>query len=199
MDSRAAPAIPILAIALGMLQAACAERPADDARTEAPVSCEAVLCRPAGIVNMQLENGEPYAIEIDAPTPYVHDDVVTLLPGDTLFIEGDMEGNRLVNLHAVRHAVREVRDPSQTLMLSFRQAGSGMTMLTIENGLPRAVKFHAKMRIPGHEGWRETSTCSVGPNGFQSFESWPHPISGLMIADFRLAGENAEDAGPCVY
>jgi hypothetical protein len=194
MHSPASLAIPTLAIGLSLLGAACAEKPVGGTEAVAPASCETVLCRDPGTVNMQLENGEPYIIKIDAPTPYVDKDVVTILPGETLFIEGDTDGDNLVNLRAVS----KERDPARTVTFEFSEPGD-LTMLKVTNGFPQAVKFHAKMRIPGQEGWRETSTCPVGPNGFQSFESWPHPISGLMLMDFRLGSDNAEDAGPCVY
>jgi hypothetical protein len=116
------------------------------------------------------------------------------LPGETLFVEGDVEGDKLVNLRAVPKII----DPTRTLKFEFSRPGE-LTMLKMTNGFPQVVKLHADMRIPGHEQWRHTSTCPMGPDGWTSFESWPHPISGLTLKDFRLLGADIEKAGACVY
>jgi hypothetical protein len=175
----------------GSMSTSCVQPTAGQSKS---VSCDVVLCRKPGTIPMQLENGEPSPIEISEPEPFVIDDVVTVLPGDTLFIEADMEGGHLKNLRAVP----EVRDPARTLTLEFSKPGE-MTMLKITNGFPQVVKLHALMRIPGHDGWHKTSTCPIGPDGFFDMESWPHQISGLMLQDFRLLGSAIEKAGPCVY
>lgn len=70
---------------------------------------------------------------------------------------------------------------------------NGATMLVIENGLDRAVRYHAAIMRDGQ--LRPTDVCLV-PAGKRSFEYWPHDMDGLQLDRFEPV---AYDGGtvPC--
>jgi hypothetical protein len=62
--------------------------------------------------------------------------------------------------------------------------------LTIDNKMKRAVSMEGLMSIPGKKDVFKTSILPVKP-GKSGLESWPHPISQLVLGNLQFAPEGA--------
>lgn len=145
-----------------------------------PGVCSRVLCRPPQTVRIVTGPGTVDETVIGLPLPYIVDGLVLLFPGEKLFIEANVEGDRLVNLTAVK----AVREPARTFVLEMRQNSNGDTIFTATNPFPRRVKYHLRMVDGG--SLRETSSCPVRENGGFAIEHWPHPIFQLVLTEPRF-------------
>jgi hypothetical protein len=61
-----------------------------------------------------------------------------------------------------------------------------MMMLTIKNNLKRRIYADGGMAVPDRDGFLKTSLIPIDP-GLMSFESWPHPITHLIVARIRFS------------
>jgi hypothetical protein len=155
----------------------------NDQAEELKELCKKQLCR-GGAISLELADGEALSFELEQPMPIVFDDFVVLLPGDTIFLTGQISGDSLINLKALDSPV----DGELNIKLSFSQKIVGensMMLLSVTNPYDRFLKYHAAMTMPDEEGAYETSSCAVRP-GLTTGESWPHPILQLELFEFRL-------------
>jgi hypothetical protein len=148
--------------------------------------CETILCRKPGVVRLTLDNGKPFETTFDAPVPIVQNERVSILPGETVFVEAEVSGDRLVNLRAVA----AIEHPEKTLTFEFSQGAFGM-QLVVTNPFEKHVKYHAGMMLPSSEKLLKTSSCPVIGGGGSAFESWPNAIFQLVLFDFRLLDRTA--------
>lgn len=158
--------------------------------------CRSVPCRPAKKIKLRVEEGQ--VLKTKAPrTPYVHEGAVQIIPGETLYIEAEIDGDRLINLRRVKRPQR----PKVTLELRLQQPGKARAdlgmMLTIGNPFKRALRYKASFLPAGADDPasatpKPTSTCPIAPR-MKSHESWPHPILRLYLSDFILV----DTEGPC--
>lgn len=123
--------------------------------------------------------------------PYVSENEVYLFPGDKFG----------VNLVIRNGRVSEIRYQPDTkkadVVFGFEQPkelqdGLGMA-LTIDNKIKHSVSMEALMSIPGKKDVFKTSILPVKA-GKSGLESWPHPISQLVVGNIQLAAE--ESASP---
>lgn len=172
---------------LAALPPSAAQQPADP--QELYKLCETMLCRPPGSVRLTLDNDEPFETRFYFPRPIVQNEWVSIHPGETVFVEADVRGERLVNLKAV-----ESNDnPDRTLTFEFSQPGSpGNMMLIVTNPFGSPVKYHAAMMLPSEDKLRKTSSCPVVADGGRALETWPHAILQLVLFDFRLLDSNTK-------
>jgi hypothetical protein len=130
--------------------------------------------------------------DIDFPArPAVVRDVVNLIPGETIFVEAEIKGTALVNLKLVKKAVR----PERTLTLEFSQTEdreAPMMMLVVKNPFKKAVTYRAEIQRLGEQRFEKTSTVPVQA-GLQTFESWPYPITRILLKDFALGVPKSRD------
>lgn len=163
---------------------------------ELRLHCEQHLCRGPQTIRIADDRGQPLDIEIAGPEPLVEEDMVTILPGETLHIEAREWESSLVDLRAVR----VVEDPARTLTLSFWQepaSGDGSDMmLRVENGFDHLVKYRLGMQLPGSNEIYYTSSCPVLP-GRLAYEHWPHAIVRLFVSDFVLLAPNDDGSIEC--
>jgi len=156
--------------------------------------CKKVRCRPNTPVRLVVPGGE--VVEgLMMMSPYVIDDVVSVVPGETLYIEGDVEGDRFVGLRIVPR----VADPARTVIVRFDQRPGGpghMMLLTIEQETGRILRYKAGISPLGAEDVYATSTCPVR-SGIAVFEMWPDPLVHLLLAEFRFLDEGDPDASGC--
>lgn len=185
------------------LAAICAAAPAaaqdsgaTPTREELAELCKTVLCREPGTFRLTLDDGRQLETRFDAPRPIViGGERVTIYPGEMIFIEADVSGDRLVNLRAVE----AIADPARTIELKmWRKEGEPYTYLAVTNPFPRILKFHFLMMLPTGDDLHETSSCPVVGNGGSAYESWPHAILQLVLIEPRLLDEDAENLG-CVF
>jgi len=157
---------------------------------EIDLLCEKILCRPPGTtVRLLLDNGTPFETRFDGPSPIVQAAFLNIFPGETLNIEAEVQGDRLVSLKAVE----SITKPSQTLVLKmWQQPGKPDTYFRITNPFPATIKYRAGMMLPDREDLLKTSSCPVMSNGGSAFEHWPQTIFQLVLADFRVLPSTAE-------
>ncbi|NIO38738.1 MAG: hypothetical protein GTO41_00175 [Burkholderiales bacterium] len=158
------------------------------ARSQTPESiCEHTLCRPPQTIRLVMDDGRVFESSFAVENPIVHKGWVSIFPGETLLVEADRDGNRLVNLRAVK----QMRDPDRTLELKFWQdKGKPDMSLKVNNPFPKAMKYHAVMVLPESDKLYKTSSCPVSA-GKIALERWPHAVFELLLFDFRLVEDDA--------
>jgi hypothetical protein len=183
-----------------LLLAACGHEPAPPPPAPAPPqaqpksldeACARWKCRDTTHVHLDTPDG-PFDTEIGR-SPYCDGVVARILPGEHLTLTGDVQGDQLMNLRVV--------DAEETapdvLAMSFKQksiGGQPSMMFSIHSTFKRVLKYHAGMQLPGKNGFRATSTCTIGPN-MSAFETWPGGIVSLLLREFHFVAPG--DLGQC--
>jgi hypothetical protein len=151
--------------------------------------CQAVLCRQPMTVRLMLDNGNPFETKFAHPFPIVQATLLTIFPGETLFIEGELKAGRVEGLKAVKANTK----PAQTIVLRMWQEPTKPdTYLHITNPFPSPIKYRAGMMFPDSERVQKTSSCPVLSDGRAVYEHWPHAIFQLVLADFQVAAADAK-------
>jgi hypothetical protein len=184
-----APAAVILLSLVGPVCLGQTQLSEEDAAKDPGRTCERVLCRDATTVRVLQEDGSTLEVSLPARLPFVQPNGwITIFPGEEIFIEVDVEGDRVSNPRAVRNT----ESPTTTLTFKFWQAPNRKdSFLLIANPFPRPVKFNLGMRPVPEERLRKTTSCPVLA-GRTQVEHWPHPIVQLVIANIRFLPEGAE-------
>ena len=156
--------------------------------------CQQVACRAPTTVRLWTEDGA--VLEgVLPPGPYVLDDVINVLAGESLKVETAPSESGFLTL---RYAGTD-GDPDRTLTVSLEQmvSDSGNEMIfSIENPLQLPVKFRLAANPPGSPDLIYTRTCPVAP-GDWSFEKWPGPIAQLVVFDVQVLEADASLEAAC--
>lgn len=156
--------------------------------------CRKVACRPSTQVRLVIPGGEVVDGTV-MMSPYVVDDVLSVVPGETLYVEGDVEADRLVRLRVVP----AIAAPERTVTVRFSQEPGGpghMMLLTVKQETGRIMRYRAGIAILGTEDVYDTSTCPVH-SGVPVMEMWPDPIVHVLLGEFRLLDPGDPDASGC--
>jgi len=121
--------------------------------------------------------------------PYVKENEVYLFSGDKFGVNLVVKDGRVVGVRYQPDATKA------DVWFGFEQPkelqdGIGMA-LTIDNKMKRSVSMEALMSIPGKKDVFKTSILPVKP-GKSGLESWPHPISQLVVGNLQLTPEGAD-------
>jgi len=120
--------------------------------------------------------------------PYVSENEVYLFPGDKFGVTFVVKDGRIVE-------VRYQPDAKKAdVWFGFEQPkelqdGLGMA-LTIDNKMKRDVSMEGLMSVPGKKDVFKTSILPVKA-GKSGLESWPHPISQLVLGNLQFAAERS--------
>lgn len=123
------------------------------------------------------------------PQPYVSEKEVYLFAGDKFGVNLVVRDGQVAD-------VRYQPDANKAdVVFGFEQPkelqnGLGMA-LTIDNKMKRGVSMEALMSIPGKKDVFKTSILPVKP-GKSGLESWPHPISQLVLGNLQLTADEPE-------
>lgn len=199
----------VLSAVVSAWLAACAASPAKVAdkspgATPPPV---AVACRKPEFdctsqpikIDLQRKDGSHFKTEVPAPVPIVQYGNISVFPGQTLYIEAELKGDKIASLHLVAQPVH----PERTFTIDFDQAYDDdekpFMALVIKNPFARPVKYHAHMMLlDGPDGaLYQTSTCPVVGGG-SAFEMWPTPIFQLVLTDIHFLSKGSKQ-GVCVF
>lgn len=143
-------------------------------------------CRGPHTVRLLKEDGAVHEISFEIGVPVVQGNLVTIFPGETIYLEADLEGDRVVRLRAVSEMV----NPDRTMTFSFSQSEGETDMLfKASNPFPRPLKYRMGMERLDRDGLLSTSSCPIVAGG-SAYEFWPHPIFQLVLTDFRLLDED---------
>jgi hypothetical protein len=140
-------------------------------------------------------DGEPVNQTIPLYWPRVFNGVISVLPGESFFIEAELIDGKLTNLGEVQ----ENKNPEKTIVIKMSQMdGSIGMMLSLSNPFEGvALKFNMDM-IDFSGKPHQTSSCPVMPNA-SIFESWPHPIPELIIKNPKAIPVAEMESMACVY
>jgi hypothetical protein len=155
--------------------------------------CVLLACRPPTHVHLEGSAGHaPVSMDFQK-SPYIFHGVVSVLPGESLMMEGNPSEDDLANLHYVK----DVADPKHTLVVSFRQIveqGRARMLLSIANPFDRPVLYRAALMLPGKRMPEDRTACAVKAGG-QRIESWPEPVVQLFLIDLHFATD--AEIRPC--
>jgi len=147
-------------------------------------------CRRNARVVLRRKDGTTYDQTFDWFQPILQGDPVWLniLPGETIHLEMEPEGNAL----RPRRIVTELRAPERTVTFQFSQDAKLGMLLTVNNPFSRPLKYDLFMLLleDREEKPRSTSSCPVVPH-LQVYESWPDVIFTLTVTNFRFVEEAA--------
>lgn len=187
--------IALTAVLLPLLIAGCtntAVKPADDNelqshRLSLTDYCLDNSCRTNHTVRLLTERG---LLEqtLEQYWPAIMGDNLSLLPGDTLYIEAVVMNGVVSGFYQVD----QIQDPDSTLVFEFSQLDM---MLTVKNPFSQMLKFNADM-VDFQGNLHPTSSCPVMAGG-NAFEHWPHAIPELRLSNFRTL--EATDSVNCEY
>lgn len=174
----------LITLALTFLVSACAstsnvESSVDDEQDAQSweAYCQSNDCRKDVRFKLRFDDG-PVDQVLPYYSPVIQDDVViSILPGESLYVEADLTEQGLKNL---KH-VSTNRNSNKTIELSFRQIKDSKGMiLQMNNPFDKALKFDMYMLALNDVEPHYTSSCPVLP-GKSILEMWPHPIPELHI------------------
>ncbi|HEY1991718.1 MAG TPA: hypothetical protein VGH71_04600, partial [Gammaproteobacteria bacterium] len=197
----------LLAVAALGLGAACTQAPSKTAPAAAQPAAPAkqitaeqackdphIQCLDQPIdISLRMPDGQTFTETLPPPNPLLQYGNIYLFPGLTLYIEADVDGDRLVNLLMVPGNVH----PEKTLVLTFEQRetqGQDGMFLSVHNPFARWLKYHAAIADVDTEAGmlKKSTTCPVIP-GSNASENWPQPVIQLVLSDFHLLTQDSKE------
>jgi hypothetical protein len=188
------PLIVAMGIIIGCTVAGSAQAPAAKApsSTAKPLPSKtkprATLMREPFTLRLKIDKTNFSDIHFDRE-PYVSQNEVYLFSGDKFGVNLVVKDGRVAEVH-YQPDVRKA-----DVVFGFEQPKElqdGLSMaLTIDNKMKRGVSMEGLMSIPGKKDVFKTSILPVKP-GKSGLESWPHPISQLVLGNLQLTADAAE-------
>ena len=148
--------------------------------------CEHTVCQRNIHVVLKQKDGKTYDQTFGVFPGVVQGMGITVVAGQTVHVEADVSGDRLVNLKAADTVVHA----DKTITATLTQDQNGGMMLSLTNPFARPLKFDMGMMPLDTDGLYKTSSCPVIAGG-GSFEMWPYPIFQLVLGNARLLDANA--------
>jgi len=111
-------------------------------------------------------------------------DKISLTVGSKGTIQFKQEGNVLTEAKLVKDA--DAKQPGISVELKKEPEFLG---LMLKNGLPKALRYRAAIRLKGRKDYFETSLILPVMTGLVSFETWEAPVEELVLFDFKLTDE----------
>jgi hypothetical protein len=157
-------------------------------------------CRqgPLHIVLMR-RNGSVVSRSVDRPLPYITGYYVTIYAREQLYLQVQLNGDRLANLRVVPY----LKSPENTLVINLHQPaylntaqyrGPGGMVLTIYNPFSSPLVYKAAILPADNVRPESVSTCAVMP-GKNNSEVWRAPVILVWITDLHLVSNSG--AIPC--
>jgi hypothetical protein len=148
--------------------------------------CLKMACRRDVQVEIRRDDGSVFKKTFALLPPAVQPFGVSVLAGQTIHIEAEVDGNRLTQLTAVD----KVTAPAKTMTASLEQVdGKGM-MLVVTNPFAKTLKFNMGMMGLGSDRLLKTSSCPIVPGG-KIYEMWPYPLFQIVLSNARLLEPDA--------
>jgi hypothetical protein len=149
-------------------------------------ACLKAACRRDVQVEIRRDDGSVFKKTFALLPPAVQPFGVSVLAGQTIHIEAEVDGNRLTQLTAVD----KVTAPAKTMTASLEQVdGKGM-MLVVTNPFAKTLKFNMGMMGLGSDRLLKTSSCPIVPGG-KIYEMWPYPLFQIVLSNARLLEPDA--------
>jgi hypothetical protein len=154
--------------------------------------CKTHECRKNLKVRLKKEDGSLFKMDMKLVQPIVQGGMVSIFPGETIYLSFDPGKKGPENLRSVSSADHS----TNTLTFKFSQEdklanGCGM-MLHAHNPTKRYIKYDLGMQLIDSEVLYKTSSCPLIPE-LSGYESWPHPIFQLVMTNFRWVDKSKLD------
>ena len=149
-------------------------------------------------VSLIKSDGSRFDTTVQPPVMVVQLNFLTIFPGQTLYIEADLNGDKPANLKLVP----SIFHPEKTLILKFSQESdtgeSPHMAFSISNPFDNPMKYQADLTPLGAPDgyYHKTSTCPVFPKA-SAYEMWPEPLFQLVIANVHLVDPKSSEASIC--
>lgn len=145
-------------------------------------------CRRVDTITIDRPGSGTRAIAVNDTLPWVVQDNILLLPGESVTVALDRRGDALVP-RLVRGAAGEGAPApgAGEIRFTLGRGPTGGTLLRVESRYRETIDYAALMVLePG--GPRRTSVCSL-QSGVAANELWSDPIRQLAIWSFRPTRE----------
>ena len=144
--------------------------------------CAQVYCRALATITLRLDKDTAMDFDVGGiPVAFERD--VNLFPGEAVELTVTIENGEIKSLNYDPDSF----DSRKVISVRFSQNDEepyGM-MLVVKNPFERYLRYEAFLAVPNRDGFAYTSSCPVGP-GMSTFESWPHPISHIVLTNIHL-------------
>ena len=111
-------------------------------------------------------------------------DKVSLTLGSKGTIQFKQQGDALIEAKLVK----EPDEKQPGISVEFKKYPEFLA-LKLKNGLPKALRYRAAIRLKDSEDYVETSLILPVHAGIVGFETWKDPIEELILFDFKLTDE----------
>lgn len=146
--------------------------------------CAQAKCQRNVHVVMKQKDGATFDKTFPVFSPIVQEMGITVVAGQTVYVEADIDKGRLTNMKAVDAVV----DASKTIVATFTQSDDGGMMLRVTSPFEQTIKFDMGiMPLDGNDLYR-TSSCPITDG---VFEMWPEPIFLVVLANGRVVDSTA--------
>lgn len=154
--------------------------------------CKTTPCRKNTHFKVKLKDGSYYEYRGVIDPPIIQENMVTLYPGEEVYIEAEVSGSSLQNMVVVPN----IQNPQKTIVIKFWQEtsirdGTEM-MLKVINPFSKYLRYELGMMTFESSELKYTSSCPVMP-GLSVFEHWPFPIFQLAMADMRFIDVSGDE------
>jgi len=175
----------VVCIIPGSGQTPAAKAATSTAKPRSSVTKPKAVMREPFTLHLKIDKDNFSDIHFDRQ-PYVSDNEVYLFSGDKFGVNLVLKDGRVAEIRYQPDVKRA------DVVFGFEQPKelqNGLSMaLTIDNKMKRGVSMEALMSIPGKKDVFKTSILPVKA-GKSGLESWPHPISQLVLGNLHLTPE----------
>ena len=141
--------------------------------------CAETACQRNLRVTLKQKDGTLFDRTFEVFSPVVQELGITVVAGQTVYVEADIEKGRLVNLKAVDKIVA----PEKTLTARFEQSPDGGMMLRVTSPFEETIKFDMGIMPLDKDDLYKTSSCPINKG---IYEMWPEPIFLVMLGNGRV-------------
>jgi len=138
--------------------------------------------RPPFDLKLHIDKKPDWEQHIDR-TPFVAGNEVFVFPGERFGINVTVKDNQIASI------AYEPDGAKSDIEFHFSQEKitdtMSIMMLVTRNGMKRTLVFDARMSIPKEKEPFPTGITPIEP-GLSSYESWPNPITEIVLSNFRL-------------
>jgi hypothetical protein len=154
--------------------------------------CATVGCQHDVHTQLKRKDGSTYEHNYPVYPPIVQPIGLTIVVGQTIYVEGDIIDGKLTNLVAVD----KMRDPARTIVATFTQQDDIGMILQTKNPFTQTIKFDMGIVPLDGDALVKTSSCPV-MGTLQSFEMWPYPIVQVLLANGRVVASDDHGGMVC--
>lgn len=152
-------------------------------------SAPAGACRHVGTLHLEPGRGDPVDLPVDQDLPWVTQDNVMLLPGESVTVQLQRDPAGALVPRLVRGASGDGAPAPEAgqVRLSLSPLAGGNITLSVLSRYPETLDYAAL--IVNHPDRPErTSVCSLMP-GVLVMEQWQSPVRQLAVWSFRATTE----------